>query len=79
MNTHRCVLLQGAQDIKNAYANLLQARSDQACQSSALIMVDGVVCAVPLGKGLIDIDRAEPVQAKGKAICRGAACPFIIL
>jgi len=38
-----------------------------------------VVCTVPLGQGLIDIDRAEPVQAKGKAICHSVACPFIIL
>lgn len=79
MNTHRCVLLQGVQDIKNAYAHLLQARSDQACQSSALIMIDGVVCTVPLGQGLIDIERAEPVQANGNTLCQGAACPFIIL
>ncbi|OAS12290.1 MULTISPECIES: hypothetical protein [Pseudomonas] len=79
MNTHRCVLLQGVQDIKQAYSHLLQARTDQACQSSALIMVDGVVCAVPVGQGLIDIDRAEPVQARGTTVCHSSACPFIIL
>lgn len=79
MNAHRSVFLQGAQDIKTAYALLLQARSDRACQFSVMVMIDRVVCTVPIVQGHIDIDRAIPVQASGDTFTRSVNCPFIIL